>query len=508
MKLFTLLISLAIGDCVKSPFYIALKQQNIDQVFTRLEKVSDPENSNYGNYMSADNIRELVSPNLQDVIPVMNYVKDSDCTWYGDMIKCNQNPGNLTAFPTVEFIIHGPTVHKKSHKLPNDNGNYIGREVLLPLYNIPARVATKNTSVCAVEYQGDSGFSQNDLYQHQMLNNEKNNTVDHVLGTDTGADLETQLDLQMMSQTFENVDIWFWGGDAWLYTFAVDFMNTEQVPSVLSMSWGWSEADQCSITSCTGNMTSQSYVNRVNTEYAKMGLRGITLVVASGDAGAPGRTDEMCSSGQVHAVFPGGSPFVTSVGATFVEPVQSVTSWKTPLCKQYGCNSGTRQFPTNFVNQSWTSGGGFSNFTTRPKWQDTVVKEYLNTGVHFPASCNKNGRAYPDVATVGHNCPIVSQGSVMGVDGTSCSSPIFATILALLNDYQTQRGKPVLGFANPLLYKMKDTFTDVVYGNNHCTEFQCCNTDYGYMATSGWDAVSGLGTPNVGAMMKWLDENL
>ena len=90
MKLFTLLISLVTGGYAKSPFYIALKQQNIDQVYTRLETVSDPENSNYGNYMSADKIRQLVSPNLQDVIPVMNFVKDSDCTWYGDMIKCNQ----------------------------------------------------------------------------------------------------------------------------------------------------------------------------------------------------------------------------------------------------------------------------------------------------------------------------------------------------------------------------------------------------------------------------------
>ena len=37
----------------------------------------------------------------------------------------------------------------------------------------------------------------------------------------------------MMSQTFENVQLWFWGSPAWLYTFAIDFMNTDNVPSVL-----------------------------------------------------------------------------------------------------------------------------------------------------------------------------------------------------------------------------------------------------------------------------------
>ena len=55
-------------------------------------------------------------------------------------------------------------------------------------------------------------------------------------------------------------------------------------------------------------------------EYIKLGLRGITITVSSGDAGAPGRTNEECidNTNTVHAVFPGSSPFVTSVGATYV----------------------------------------------------------------------------------------------------------------------------------------------------------------------------------------------
>jgi len=489
------------------PFYIALKQQNVQNIFTYLEQVSDPDNANYGNYMTHDEIRELVSPDLQDVIPIMQFTTNANCTWFGDMIKCEHNPGNLSQFPLVEFVEHAPLLGKKFNKLPThpqDKSNYIGREVLLSLYNIPDSIA-KNSSVCAVEYQNNSGYSSSDLYQHQILNNENNNTVKHTIGTDTGSDLETQLDIQMMSQTFEDVQLWFWGSPAWLYTFAIDFMNTDNVPSVLSMSWGWSETDQCSITNC---VTSKQYVDRVNVEYAKLGLRGITIVVASGDAGAPGRTDEMCDSDSVHAVFPGGSPYVTSVGATFVEPSVLKKEWKTPLCQNYGCNDGTRQFPTNFVNQSWTSGGGFSNYSLRPKWQDSFVTNYLNSGVHFPSSCNKSGRAYPDVAAVGHNCPIVSQGEVAGVDGTSCSAPIFATILAILDDYQKARGRPGLGFANPLLYKMHKTFTDITMGNNHCTEYQCCDLEYGYLATRGWDAVSGLGTPNVGLMIQWLEKNL
>ena len=102
-------------------------------------------------------------------------------------------------------------------------------------------------------------------------------------------------------------------------------------------------------------------------------------------------------------------------------------------------------------------------------------------------------------------------GQIMPVDGTSCSSPIFAAIIALLNDHQKNNGKPNLGFVNPVLYQMwvdnKNTFHDITKGNNWCTETQCCNNTFGYESAVGWDPVTGLGTPNFGLMMEWLDHN-
>ena len=317
--------------------------------------------------------------------------------------------------------------------------------------------------------------------------------------------METQLDLQMMSQTAENVDIWFWDANAWLYSFVVEFMNSEKVPNVLSMSWGWAEKAQCDITTCV-NITSKQYVDRVNIEYAKLGLRGITIVVASGDAGAAGRTNELCDNNQINPVFPGGSPFVTSVGATFVKPNNKIQKkWKSKLCKQYGCTHGSVQLPTNFNDTQWTSGGGFSNYSLRPHWQNSQVKTYFDSGIYLPSNCSKLGRGYPDVTVVGHNCPIIMNGYLTSGDGTSCSSPIFASMITLLNDYQKGRGKPRLGFVNPLLYKMLNTFTDITMGNNYCTEYQCCSREYGYTATKGWDPVTGLGSPNLGKMIEWLN---
>jgi tripeptidyl-peptidase-1 len=159
----------------------------------------------------------------------------------------------------------------------------------------------------------------------------------------------------------------------------------DKIPDIISMSWGWSESDQCSITTCN-NETAKQYVDRVNTEYVKLGLRGVTITVASGDAGAPGRTNEGCydNSSTVHAVFPGSSPWVTSVGATFIEsPNENVTyNWTTQLCKENSCATGNEQYVTHFNYTGWTAGGGICNFTDRKKkakWQDDVVKQYLSS---------------------------------------------------------------------------------------------------------------------------------
>ena len=67
-----------------------------------------------------------------------------------------------------------------------------------------------------------------------------------------------------------------------------------------------------------------------------------------------------------------------------------------------------------------------------------------------------------------------------------------------------------MGFLNPLLYAAWTStngaaFNDITIGNNACTEQGCfCKT--GFQATSGWDASSGLGTPNLGKLMAAINE--
>ena len=325
----------------------------------------------------------------------------------------------------------------------------------------------------------------------------------------------------MMAINAPNSDLWFWTDNNWLYSLAVEMVYAQKVPDVVSMSWGWSEDDQCSISKCN-NITSKEYVDRVNSEYIKLGLRGVTITVSSGDAGAPGRTNEDCmdSSRPTNAAFPGSSPYITSVGANYLKSNNKTVKWNTSLCKENGCATGTEEYVTNFNDTGWTAGGGISKYSNRnqdAKWQDKVVSNYLSSGIPLPKKFNKLGRSYPDVTTIGHYCPVMDGGFLSPVDGTSCSSPIFASIVTILNAYQRSKGKQPLGFLNPVLYKMAEDnpkiFNDIIEGNNWCTEQTCCNTrddggsDYGFKATKGYDPVYGLGSPNVGLMKEWLDKN-
>lgn len=107
------------------------------------------------------------------------------------------------------------------------------------------------------------------------------------------------------------------------------------------------------------------------------------------------------------------------------------------------------------------------------------------------------GRAYPDVATVGHNLVVFINLSPSPIDGTSASAPIFA---GLISTIATKTPQPP-GFLNPLLYSCPECFTDVTVGNSRGADAaNVC--PYGFEAAPGWDAVSGLGAPKFPALLK------
>jgi subtilase family serine protease len=142
------------------------------------------------------------------------------------------------------------------------------------------------------------------------------------------------------------------------------------------------------------------------------------------------------------------------------------------------------------------SGGGFSSIFTKPAYQDT-----LPTG-STPIAAT---RGVPDVAfqASSRTGPLVydtalGAGGWFIVGGTSCSAPQFAGLVAIAD----QIAGHGLGQINPTLYQLASGanystyFYDVTTGNN-----QADPSVPGYQASTGWDPVTGLGTPNAATLV-------
>ncbi|KAL9102071.1 MAG: hypothetical protein Q9163_002752 [Psora crenata] len=245
-------------------------------------------------------------------------------------------------------------------------------------------------------------------------------------------------------------------------------LSMRNIPPVISCSYGDDE-----------QTVPESYATRVCQTFAQLGARGVSFLCASGDGGVNGGgengqcfTNDGKNTPSFLPSFPDGCPYVTSVGAT----------------KNFNPEVAAFSATNNFA-----SGGGFSNYFTRPHYQnnDNVITDYIK-GLNgkFDGLYNKSGRAYPDIAAQGQHYVTIWNGSVHLLDGTSASTPTAAAILTLVNDALIAAGKPVLGFLNPWLYsKGYEAFTDILSGSA-----RGCNSN-GFPATKGWDAVTGFGTP-------------
>ena len=185
-------------------------------------------------------------------------------------------------------------------------------------------------------------------------------------------------------------------------------------------------------------------------------------------------------SAHLYPSWPAISPWVTSVGSTrFVDAT-----------KTSGAEMATDQFG---------SGGGFSWDTKAFTAQHAAVKHYLTTYADLmpPTKvwAGESGRATPDVSGLGEGYQVIVGGHVNSVGGTSASTPMFAGLVSLINEELVKSGKPALGFLNPFLYANADAFHDVTVGDNFRGRGDFVEP-LGFNCTAGWDAASGLGTPN------------
>jgi sugar lactone lactonase YvrE len=190
---------------------------------------------------------------------------------------------------------------------------------------------------------------------------------------------------------------------------------------------------------------------------ANLASAGVSVLSASGDQGA--KTD-----GVVQVTYPTSDPDVTGVGGTSLDFVSNAVAAETAWSDSGDGSS---------------SGGGASVVFSRPSWQ---------VGVGVPAGTM---RLVPDVAASADPkfpAAIYYDGSQATVGGTSWAAPIWTGFCALLNQ---GRSSP-MGLLNPNIYPLNQTssFRDITSGDNVI-----------YNAGVGYDEVTGLGVPNVTALL-------
>ncbi|KAI9443546.1 subtilisin-like protein [Lactarius indigo] len=233
-------------------------------------------------------------------------------------------------------------------------------------------------------------------------------------------------------------------------------LEKPDIPQTITISYGGYELE-----------FPREYARSLCILFAQLGARGVSVLFPAGDSGVgPGNCRD--KSGNVRFVpeFPASCPYVTTVGGT-----------------------------TNYDPEvaAPISGGGFSDHFPRPVYQDVAVSAFLERQGTQYAGLYKSpeGRGIPDIAAQALQLVVVTRNVGFLVKGTSCSTPIVAGIISLLNDYLITNDRPPLGFLNFRLYG--DGFAglnDITSGSN-----PGCGTD-GFSAVPGWDPITGLGTPD------------
>lgn len=277
------------------------------------------------------------------------------------------------------------------------------------------------------------------------------------------ADGEVMLDIEVAGAVAPraNIAVYFAPnrGNGFFDAINAAVHDSDRNPSVISISWGGPE-----------DPAEQQAIQAFHEVFVEAASLGISICVASGDHGTAD-LDGFHWDGKVHVDHPSVDDLVLACGGTQIDSGGTDVAW----------NDGT-PFSNVPGGGGWASGGGISETIALPEYQQ-------NAGVPVSLVNGKKGRGVPDIAMSATNYFTRVHGMEGASGGTSAVAPLMASLIALLN----QAKKKNVGFLNTFLYQnaVKGVVKDVTKGTNAIK-----NTVKGYSAKKGWDACTGLGTPD------------
>ena len=308
---------------------------------------------------------------------------------------------------------------------------------------------------------------------------------------------EAHLDIEWAGAIARNAKIVFVYSNTFLH--AVLYAVDRNVAPVITMSANAG----CEAVNTPANMTFyQGVAQQANAQ-------GITWVNSGSDAG-PASCDPNgtpIAVGGLALRFPASIPELTAVGGTEFNE-QGGAYWNSTNTASGA--SAISYIPEMVWNDAaslsalWAGGGGASIYFPKPIWQAA------------PGVPNDNARDLPDIAlasSFSHDGYVVINNGAMGTSGgTSAAAPVFAGILALLNQQLVSNGsllQPGLGNVNPALYRLaaatSGVFHDITTGGNvvPCARgsLDCPKGTLGFSAGPGYDLASGLGSVDVAMLL-------
>jgi kumamolisin len=296
-------------------------------------------------------------------------------------------------------------------------------------------------------------FSELDLSPPQVTAVSVDGATNSPTGDAGGPDGEVMLDIEVAGSIAPQAQIAVYftpNTDAgFLDAITTAIHDTTNDPSVLSISWGGPES----------TWTAQA-MTAMDQAFQAAATLGITVCVAAGDSGSSDGVGDNAN----HVDFPASSPNALACGGTSLvassSGISSETVWND------GASGGA-------------TGGGISSFFPLPAWQ-----EGLSALTTAGSTVALTMRGVPDVAgdadpETGYEVRVDGTDTVFG--GTSAVAPLWAALIALIN---SSTGRAA-GFVNPTLYQQPQDLRDITQGNNGA-----------FAAQTGWDACTGLGSPN------------
>ncbi|MGO9794566.1 MAG: protease pro-enzyme activation domain-containing protein [Terracidiphilus sp.] len=485
---------------------IALPLHNEDQLDQLLKDLYDPSSPSYRQFLTVEQFTEMFSPTQQEYDAALNFAKEKGLTVTGTSpnrltlqvsgnvanveaafhvnIGVYQHPSENRTFyapdrePTTNltfslwhisgldnYSIPHPAVLEKRQDNAGSSSNattgsgpsasFLGSDMRAAYYGGTALTGA-GQSVGLLEFLGTDLADLTTYFTNAGQTNKVPITLLSTDGTSTSCvdttaggncdDGEQTLDMTQalgMAPGLSSLVMYVGSTDAAIFNAMA---TANPLNAQLSSSWTWYPADPT---------TDDPY-------FKEFAAQGQNLFQAAGD------NSKWTTSGKASEIYPADDVYVTSVGGTDLTTTAAGGAWASE---------------TAWVD----SGGGISPHQIAiPSWQTAAAAGCAN--------CSQSYRNGPDVSANAnftfYVCADQTACTANHFGGTSFAAPMWAGYMALINQQSVANGNKTLGFINPSLYS-------IGAGSSYTTDFHDITSgSNGFSATTGYDLVTGWGSPN------------